>query len=185
MSAVVGGEGFHHTALELIDDGVAVRGEVVLQVSGLDDLHCIREADLRLILDGGSGVDLRAGLAIGEEHVQADAGGECCLAVLACDLDVGVTEAPSPVRVLPAKDVPDDELLPRLKTEALPGPLTLGVLEALDEGDDADRRLAIEVPALVEGVVQIAVVSLYGQLYQLAGEDLLVSYLLSVQFCRM
>ena len=54
VSAVVGGEGFHHTAFELIDDGVAVRGEVVLQVGGLDYLHCIREADLRLILDGSS-----------------------------------------------------------------------------------------------------------------------------------
>ncbi len=75
VRAVIRRQGLHRTALQLIDDRVSVWREVVFQIGRLDDLHGIRKADFRLILDRGRRVNLRAALAVGEEHIQPDAGG--------------------------------------------------------------------------------------------------------------
>ena len=62
-------------------------------------------------------------------------------------------------------------MLPRLQHESLPGPFTLGVLEALDESDGSGRCLPVEIPPFVQRIPEVIVVSLDGQLHQLAGQD--------------
>ena len=69
VGTIVRGEGLHHTASLLVDDGVPIGVQIILEVGGLDDFHRIGEADLRLILDGGGRVHLRPGFAISKEHV--------------------------------------------------------------------------------------------------------------------
>ncbi len=180
MRSVVGGQRFHHAAFHLIDDGVPVGVQIVLQIGVLDNLHRVREADLRLILDGRSGIHLWPGLSVSEEHVQSNPGRECGLTVLTRNLHIRIAEPPGAVGLHPSVDVPDDELLPRLQPETLPCPLSLGVFEFLDKADGLDCRLPIEIPTLVHSDRQIVVIPLDGKLHQLAADDAAIADILCV-----
>jgi len=62
-------------------------------------------------------------------------------------------------------------VLPRLQDELLPGPFSLGMLEALDEADGSHRGLPVKVPSLVQRLPEVIVVAFHRQLHQLAGQD--------------
>ena len=183
VGTIVRGEGFHHAALHLVDDGVPVGVQVVLQVGVLDDFNGIGEADLRLVLDGGGRIHLRPSLTVSKEHVQADASRESRLAILTGNLHIHIPESASAIGILPAEDVPEDEVLPRLQHKPLPGPFTLGVLKSLDKTDGPHRCLAVKVPSLVQRISEVIVVALNRQLYQLAGQDPFVPDVLCILLC--
>jgi hypothetical protein len=69
------------------------------------------------------GVDLRALLAVGDEPLHRDAGGERRLAVAFALLDVRSPEPAVAVGAEPAEDRADDEALRRLQHERLAGVL--------------------------------------------------------------
>ena len=114
MCAIVRREWLHRATLQFVGNGVAVRSEIVLEVGSFDNGDRIREAELRLVFDRSSRIYLWARLAIGKEHQQSRTRGEHRLAVLARNLDVGIAKPACAVSVHPAKDVPDDKLLPGL-----------------------------------------------------------------------
>ena len=76
-----------------------------------------------------------------------DARAELRLAILAGDLNVDRPVAAGAVLSFPAKHVPQDELLPGLQLEHLPGPLALRVREEGKEVDRPLRGLGVEVEA--------------------------------------
>ena len=180
VCTIVRGEWLHRAALQLVGNGVAIRSEIVLEVCCLDNSHRIREAELRLVFDRSGRIDLWARLAIGKEHQQSRTRGEHRLAVLTRDLDVGIAKPACAVSVHPAKDVPDDKLLPGLKFETLTRPHALGVLELLDEVDGTSSRLAVEVPPSIESNIEVIVVPLHRQAHILAHQHLARYYLLGV-----
>ena len=182
VRAVIGRERFHRTAFEFIDDRISVWRKVVFQVGRLDDLHRIRKAYLRLILDRRGRVDLRAALAVGEKHIQPDAGRQCGFAVLACDLDISVSKAARAVGILPPEDIPQYELLPRLQSEPLSCPLALGMFEFLDKVNSAHCGFLIEIPTFVERTVEVGIVTLDGKADILADENSAGAYLLGIKF---
>ena len=182
VRAVIRRERFHRTAFEFIDDRVSVWREVVFQIGRLDDLHSIRKAYLRLILDRRGRVNLRAALAVGEEHIQPDTGGQRSLAVLAGDLDISVSEAARAVGILPPEDIPQHELLPRLQSEPLSRPLAFGMFEFFDEVDRTQSGFLIEIPSLVERTVEVGVVASDSESDILADENLAGAHLLGIKF---
>ena len=180
VRAVVRRQGLHRAAACLVNNRVAERREVVLEVGGTDDLDGIGKADLRLVLDRGGRIDLGARLAVGEEHVEPHAGRESRLAVLAGNLYVGIAETTCAVGILPAENVPEHEVLPRFEPEAATGPLTFGVLEALDETDCTQRRPAVEVPTAFECAVLIGIVTAHGKTDVFANQYAAVAYLFGI-----
>ena len=180
VRSIVRGKRFHCATFQLVGYGVAIRSEIVLEVCCFDNSHSIGEAELRLVLDRSCRVDLWARLAIGKEHQQARTRREHCLAILARDLDVGITKPACTISVHPAKDVPDDELLPRLELETLARPDTLGVLELLNEVDGTRGCLAIKIPTLIESHVEVVVVAFHCQAHELAHQEFARANLLCV-----
>jgi hypothetical protein len=95
---------------QVVDLLLAVHLQALLQVLAREHhVHGVAILDLRLVLHRGGGVDLGVRLAVGGEHVEADAGGERRLAVALADLHERRAEAPRAVLVVPAEDRPDDE----------------------------------------------------------------------------
>lgn len=172
VRAVIRRERFHRASFQVVDDRVAKRCEVVLQIGSLDNSHGIREADLRLVFDRCSGIDLRTRLPIGKEHIEGDAGRKSGLAVLAGNLNVGVTETACPIGMFPAKNIPHHKLLPRLKTKTATGPLAFGMLQAFDEVDGTNRFSTIKKPTSVESHIQVAVISTDSQTNILTRQNL-------------
>ena len=130
------------------------------------------EHDARLIAARGSGVDLGAVLAVGDQQVQADAGRQRALAVLARHGAIGGAEAPEAVRALPAEQAADHERLPGRELEGLPGPLALGVAQEAEELDRVARRGDVEPEPSGCGRGQVLEMTLAGQTDEAVGEDL-------------
>ena len=63
------------------------------------------------------------------------------LPFFASHLDVGRTEAPRAILACPAKEHPEQELLPWLQGDDLPSPLALRVFQELEEIDDVLARV--------------------------------------------
>ena len=97
------------------------------------------EHNARLIAARGSGVDLGAVLAVGDQQVQAEPGRQRALAILARHRAIGGAEAPEAVRALPAEEAADHECLPGREVEGLPGPFALGVAQEAKELDRMAR----------------------------------------------
>ena len=93
---------------------------------GADHALGLVEHDARLIAGGGGGVDLGALLAVGDQQVERDAGGQRALAVLARHGAIGGAEAPQAIGALPAEQRAHHERLPGSEGEGLAGPLALG-----------------------------------------------------------
>jgi hypothetical protein len=134
------------------------------------------EHDPGLITAGGGGVDLGALLAVGDQQIEADPGGEGALAVLSRNGAVGCAEAPETIGALPAKEAADHERLPGRKREALPRPFALGVAQEAEEGDCMLRRLRIEVQTSRARRGEILEVARAGQVDEVVGEDMPVGY---------
>lgn len=95
--------------------------------------HCLASVadDRRLISTRRAAVNFGTVLSAGEERPQRKARDECALAILAGDFDVCRAIAASTVGALPADQVADDRLLPRLKFKGLTSPLAFAVLQRL------------------------------------------------------
>ena len=90
-----------------------------------------------LVAFGRGGIDLRAGFAVAEEHVQGDGRGQLGLAVLAGDFDVAGAVLPQAVPIDAAEEFAQEIFLPCLEEEWAAGPFAFGVLEGADELDGA------------------------------------------------
>ena len=139
---------------------------------GADHALGLVEHDARLVAGGGGGVDLGALLAVGDQQVERDAGGERALAVLPRHRAVGGAEAPEAIGALPAEQRADHERLPGREREGLPGPLALGVAQEAEEVDRMLRRRRIEAQASGGAAGEVVEMALAGQADQAVGEDL-------------
>ena len=135
-----------------------------------------------MILDGRSRIDLRSCLTIRKEHIKPYACRQCSLAILSGNLNIDITESASAVSLHPSKDVPEDELLPRFQLESLASPFAFSVLELFNEADGSLGSLAVEVPSLVQSVLQIVIVPLDGKGNIFADQHFSVEDLLGVLF---
>ena len=135
-----------------------------------------------MILDGGCRIDLRSCLTIRKEHIKPYACRQCSLAILSGNLNIDITESASAVSLHPSKDVPEDELLPRLQLESLSSPFALRMFEFLYESDCSHGSLAIKVPSLVQSILQIIIVPLDGKGYKFTDQHFSVEDLLGVLF---
>ena len=139
---------------------------------GADHALGLVEHDARLIAGGGGGVDLGALLAVGDQEVERDAGGQRALAVLARHGAVGGAEAAQAIGALPAEQRADHERLPGSEGEGLAGPLALGVAQEAEEVDGMLRRLRIEAQAPRRTAGEVVEMARAGQADQAVGEDL-------------
>ena len=129
------------------------------------------EHDPRLVAGGCGGVDLGAVLAVGDQQVEADAGGKSALAVLPRHRAVSSAEASQAIRALPAEQAADDEGLPGSKHEGLAGPLALGVTEETEEVDRVPGRPEVEPESSGCGRGEVGEMTLAGQTDEAVRED--------------
>ena len=112
----------------------------------LDHLLRGAEDDVGLVGVGGRRVDLGAGLEVGEQQLDADAGADGRLRVLARHCDQRLPVAPRSVGALPAEERPDElAVCPRLQLERLARVLALDVPQvAREEPAGEVGRLLVE-----------------------------------------
>ena len=121
------------------------------------------EHDPRLVTGGRGGVHLGPLLAVGDQQVEADAGGGRRLAVLPRHRTVGGPKAPQPVVAFPAEQGADEEGLPGREGEGLAGPLALGMAKEAEEVDRMPGSSVIEAQAAPGAAREVAEMALAGQ----------------------
>ena len=139
---------------------------------GADHALGLVEHDARLVAGGGGGIDLGALLAVGDQEVERDAGGQRALAVLAGHSAIRSAEAAQAIGALPAEQRAHHEGLPGSQREGLAGPFAFAMAQEAEEVVRMLRRLQIEAQASRRTAAKVVKVAGARQADQAVGEHL-------------